>query len=64
LHNHIPSADILRRAVLGADAFSFQQLRLDGGDDFLRNLILQLENVCKVAIVTVSPNVVVRFGVD
>ena len=47
-----------------AYAFSLQELRLDGGDDFLGDLVLEFEDVRQVAIITVGPDVVVRRGVD
>ena len=61
---HIPGIEILRRAILRADAFGLQQLGLNCGHNFLGDLVLQRKDVRQIAIVMVGPQVLTGRSVD
>ena len=46
-----------------AEALGFQQPRLDRGDDFLGDFILQREDVSEVTVKVIGPKVIAGRGV-
>ena len=68
-HQQIPGVHVVGRLALGAEAFGGIELRLDRGDDRLRDLVLHGEHIRKAAVVALGPDVaagrdIVELGGD
>src|SRR5262245_47444759 len=59
----IPGIQIMRRSRLGPLTLCCHQLRLNGCGHPCGNLVLEHENVAKLAIISFSPNMVASMGV-
>ena len=54
-HHQIPGVEIVRRLALAAEILGGIELRLDRGDDGLRDLVLHREHVGQIAVVALGP---------
>src|SRR4051812_13538503 len=58
LHHEVPGINTLRRLATDARGFCKQDLRTDRADDTVRDLVLQLEDNLKLAIVSLRSKVI------
>ena len=56
-HHQIPGVEAFRRLAAGPEILRRVDLRLDGGDDGVGDLVLYRENVGQLAVVTLRPEV-------
>ncbi len=56
-HHQIPGVEAFRRLAAGPEVLRRVDLRLDGGDDGVGDLVLYRENVFQLVVVTLRPEV-------
>src|SRR6516225_12033946 len=59
-----PGIEALGRLTLAAEMLGRVELRFDRRDDTLGDLVLHRENVDKIAVVTLRPDMIAGFGLD